>query len=76
MGRSERMGGRCVKLWCGGGEEVNHSSAPPSHGLSPAATGLRHEDTRLTKKKRNENPMMKAPTVDSWLSPVQPLVVR
>ena len=55
---------------------MNHSSAPPSHGLSPAVTGLRQEVIRLAKKKRKEAPMMKAPTVDSWLRPVHPFEVR
>jgi hypothetical protein len=55
---------------------VNHSSAPPSHGLAPAATGFRHDVTRLARKKRNENPMIMAPTVESWFRLVHPLVLR
>jgi len=56
-----------VKLWCGGGEVVNHSRPPASQGLSPAGTGLRQEIQRFTSRMAKLMPMTKAPIVEIWL---------
>ena len=46
-GRGLRIGGSQLKLPCGGGEVVAHSSVQARHGLSPAASPERALCTRL-----------------------------
>src|SRR5207247_4230248 len=73
-GRSERIGGRRRKLWCGGGEDVAHSSELPPHGSSPAVAGPRSASATATRNGMVPRPSRNAPSVDSRFRVHQPVL--
>ena len=63
-----------VKFSGGGGDVVAHSSVCPSQGSSPATVPSfpRNVCTAFHRNGRIDAPSRKAPSVEIWLSPVNP----
>ena len=64
IGSTERTRGTVSKLFCGGGDWVNHSSVFAFHGSGPAIAPCLRLRSALTAVTRMPTPRMKAPIVE------------